>query len=90
MCRGVQSPQNVAVKEEVVRLGKRLKAAERELEEKRKAAAARDAKITKLKQDLDGVVAGLPLATAASLPPLMANYLYPLCTPHCVCSTIAC
>ena len=59
-----------------MRLGKRLKAAERELEEKRTAAAARDAKIVQLKQDLDGVAAGLPLATAASLPLLMANDLF--------------
>ena len=40
-------------------LGKRLKAAERELEEKRKQVATRDEKVTHLKDDLETIAAGI-------------------------------
>lgn len=61
-----QNPQNVQVKEELVRLGKRLKAAERELEEKRNVAAARQEKVARLEGDLEKIKAGgAPLQWAA-------------------------
>jgi regulator of replication initiation timing len=55
----VQNPKNVQVKEELTRLRRRLKAAERELQEKRTQSEQRADKITKLKDDLEQITAGV-------------------------------
>lgn len=54
----LQNPRNVQVKEELARLRKRLKAAERELQEKRTQAEQRADKIQRLKDDLEKITAG--------------------------------
>ena len=58
VCR-VQNPKNVQVKEELTRLRRRLKAAERELQEKRTQSEQRADKIKKLKDDLEQITAGV-------------------------------
>lgn len=55
----VQNPKNVQVKEELTRLRRRLKAAERELQEKRTQSEQRADKIKKLKDDLEQITAGV-------------------------------
>ena len=55
----VQNPKNVQVKEELTRLRRRLKAAERELQEKRMQSEQRADKIKKLKDDLEQITAGV-------------------------------
>lgn len=57
----VQNPRNVQVKEELTRLRRRLKAAERELQEKRTQSEQRADKIRKLKDDLEQITAGVKL-----------------------------
>ena len=53
-----QNPKNVQVKEELARRRKRLKAAERELQEKRTQAEQRAEKIQRLKDDLEKITDG--------------------------------
>ena len=55
----VQNPKNVQVKEELTRLRRRLKAAERELQEKRTQSKQRADKIKKLKDDLEQITSGV-------------------------------
>jgi hypothetical protein len=55
----MQNPKNVQVKEELTRLRRRLKAAERELQEKRTQSEQRADKIKKLKDDLEQITAGV-------------------------------
>ena len=57
----VQNPKNVQVKEELTWLRRRLKAAERELQEKRTQSEQRADKIKKLKDDLEQITAGVNL-----------------------------